>query len=110
MYNIINSKYNHPWINVIFLFDKHNITLIPPKSEFSSNLLWLARGIITHDSICHFSVLFSTYECILGKNIFVLYSDMKMGSKMIPKYTKYEKNPMSDETGPTLQMCILCCC
>ena len=45
-----------------------------------------------------------------GKNIFVLYSDMKMGSKMIPKYTKFEKNPMSDDTGPTLQMCILCCC
>ena len=110
MYNIINSKYNHPWINVIFLFDKHNITLIPPKSEFSSK--FAVAG--TLHNYTRFNMSFQcyifTYECILGENIFVLYSDMKMGFKMIPKYTKYEKNPMSDETGPTLQMCILCCC
>jgi hypothetical protein len=58
---------------VIFLFDKHNITLIPPKSEFSSNLLWLARGIITQDSICHFSVIFLHMNAFWGK-IYLSYT------------------------------------
>ena len=40
-------------------------SLILQKSEFSSNLLSPARGAITQESICNFSIIFSTYEYLV---------------------------------------------
>jgi hypothetical protein len=50
------------FLNQNELCGQTHVSLILQESEFSSNLLSPARGTITHDSICHFSIIFSTYE------------------------------------------------
>ena len=47
--------------------------------------------VIIFDSICHPSAIFSPYESIFERKKNDRFENMKMSSKIIPEYTKYEK-------------------